>query len=130
VLPPRLNDGAGAGGGNIGAVADSVVKALSSAQQDFLTDLNELSARMIDYANNLDRRTEEHQQTVTREFVDNMGVMRTEVEGALSESMRLTSQYIAGLETGLNGLNTVLQQLGEKQVIVQQVKKKGWFSRD
>jgi flagellar motor component MotA len=129
VLLPRLNDGAGAGGGNIGAVADSVVKALSAAQKEFLVDLNELSKRMNDYASNLDRRMDSHQQTVTKEFVTNMTAMRTEVQLALKESMRLTSQYIAGLDTGIRGLNTVLRELGEKQVVVQQVKKKGWFSR-
>ncbi len=129
VLLPRLNDGVGAGGGNIGAVADSVVKALASAQQEFLTDLNALSARMMEYADNLDRRTEEHQQVVTQHFVENMTTMRTEVESNLSESMRLTAQYLGGLESGLRGLNTVLEKLGEQQVVVQQVKKKGWFSR-
>ena len=130
VLLPRLNDGAGAAGGDVGAVADSVVRALSSAQQEFLTDLNELSRRMNEYADNLDRRTDAFQSTVTNEFVTNVTAMRTEVAGALRDSMKLTSQYIAGLETGIRGLNTVLKELGEKQVVVQQVKKKGWFSRD
>ena len=129
VLLPRLNDGAGAGGGDLGAVADSVVQALAGAQKEFLTDLNELSARMLDYANNLDRRTEEHQQFVAQEFIGNMTTIRTEVESALAESMKQTAQYLGGLELGLRGLNGVLENLGEKQVVVQQVKKKGWFSR-
>lgn len=129
VLLPRLNDGVGAGGGDFGAVADSVVKALGSAQKEFLVDLNELSVRMLDYANNLDRRNEEHHAIVTQEFVNNMTHMRSEVENSLSESMRLTAQYIQGLQTGLEGLNSVLTKLGEQQVVVQQVKKKGWFSR-
>ena len=60
-----------------------------------------------------------------------MTTMRSEVEQSLSESMRLSAQYLGGLETGLQGLNGVLEKLGEKQVVVQQpVKKKGWFSRD
>ena len=130
VLLPRLNDGAGAGGGNLGAVADSVVKALSITQREFLTDLNELSKRMNDYATNLDRRTDAHQQMVTKEFVTNMKTMRAEVENALRDSMKQTSQYIGALETGVRGLNTILKELGDKQVIIQQVKKKGWFSRD
>lgn len=129
VLLPRLNDGVGAGGGDFGAIADTVAKSIAGAQREFLTDLNELSARMLEYANNLDRRTEEQQQMVAQEFVNNMTTMRAEVETALGESMRQTAQYIAGLETALRGLNTVLGELGEKQVVVQQVKKKGWFSR-
>jgi hypothetical protein len=43
--------------------------------------------------------------------------------------MKMTSQYISALETGIRGLNTVLKELGEKQIVVQQVKKKGWFNR-
>ena len=47
-----------------------------------------------------------------------------------AESMRLTTQYIGALETGIRGLNTTLRELGEKQIVIQQVKKKSWFSRD
>ena len=130
VLLPRLNDGSGAGGGDLGAIGDSVVKAIAGAQKEFLGNLNDLSARMLEYANNLDQRTEEHQEAVVREFVTNMTTMRAEVEQSLSESIRLSAQYLGGLETGIQGLNGVLEKLGEKQVVVQQVKKKGWFSRD
>ncbi len=131
VLLPRLNDGAGAGGGDFNAVADSVVKALGSAQKEFLVDLNELSGRMMDYANNLDRRTEENQQVVLQEFVTNMTTMRSAVETNMNQTMLLASEYLGSLDQGLRGLNTVLEQLGEKQIVIQQVvKKKGWFSRD
>ena len=130
VLLPRLNDGAGAGGGDTAAIADSVLKGLAGAQKEFLVDLNELSKRMNEYATNLDRRSDAFQATVTKEFITNMTAMRTEVEGALRDSMKMTSQYIAALETGVRGLNTVLKELGEKQVVIQQVKKKGFFSRD
>jgi biopolymer transport protein ExbB/TolQ len=130
VLLPRLNDGAGAANGDTAAIADSVIKGLASAQKEFLVDLNELSRRMNEYATNLDRRSDAFQTAVTKEFVTNMTAMRTEVEGALRDSMRLTSQYISALETGVRGLNTVLKELGEKQVVIQQVKKKGWFGRD
>ena len=129
VLLPRLNDGSGAGGGDTAAIADSVIKGLSTAQKEFLTDLNELSKRMNDYATNLDKRSDAFQATVTKEFVTNMTAMRTEVEGALRDAMKLTSQQIAALETGIRGLNTVLKDLGQHQIVVQQVKKKGWFSR-
>lgn len=129
VLLPRLNDGSGAGGGDTAAIADSVIKGLSSAQKEFLTDLNELSKRMNDYATNLDKRSDAFQATVTKEFVTNMTTMRGEVEGALRDSMKMTSQYLASLETGIRGLNTVLKELGQQQIVIQQVKKKGWFSR-
>ncbi len=140
VLLPRLNDGAGAGGGDFNAVADSVVKALGSAQQEFLTDLNALSARMLEYADNLDRRTDEHQQTVMNEFVTNMTAMRTEVEGgittlrtevetSLTQAMKQTAQYVGGLDAGIRGLNAAMEKLGAQQIVVHEVKKKRWWSR-
>ena len=129
VLLPRLNDGAGAGGGDTAAIADSVIKGLASAQKEFLTDLNELSKRMNDYATNLDKRSDAFQATVTKEFVTNMTTMRTEVENALRDSMKTNSQHLAALDTGIRALNTILKDLGQHQIVIQQVKKKGWFSR-
>ncbi len=129
VLIPRLNDGSGVAGGDVGAVGESVVKAITGAQKEFLTDLNELSARMLEYADNLDRRTEQYQQTALHEFGTNMHGMREQVEHTVNETLRVTSEYLGGVQTGLQGLNGVLEKLGEQQVVVQQVKKKGWFSR-
>jgi hypothetical protein len=130
VLLPRLNDGGTASGGDFGAVSDSIVRALAGAQKEFLTDLNALSARMMEYADNLDRRVEAQHNVAIQQFVTNMTTMRQEMEQTLTDAIKLTNQYFGGLETGVNGLNDVLGKLGEKQVVIQQVKKKGWFSRD
>jgi len=129
VLLPRLNDGSGAGGGDLGAVGDSVVKAIAGAQKEFLTDLNELSGRMLEYTNNLDRRIEIHQQAAITQFVTNMTAMRAVVENNVNQSVQTVGQYLGGLQSGIEGLNAVLEKLGEKQIVIQQVKKKGWFSR-
>lgn len=129
VLLPRLNGGATGADGEAGSIADAVLRGLAGAQKEFLVDLNELSKRMNEYASNLDRRTDAYQAMVTKEFITNMTTMRTEVEGSLREAMKMTTQYVGALETGIRGLNTVLKELGEKQVVIQQVKKKGWFGR-
>ncbi len=130
VLLPRLNDGSGAGGGDTAAIADSVIKGLSSAQKEFLTDLNELSKRMNEYATNLDRRSDAFQAAVTQEFVANMTAMRGEVTAALRDSVKTTSQHIGALETGIRSLNIALKELGQHQIVIQQApKKKGWFGR-
>jgi biopolymer transport protein ExbB/TolQ len=128
ILLPRLNGGTGMAG-DTASIADSVLRGLSSAQQEFLTDLNVLSRHMNDYATNLDKRSDAFQATVTEQFITNMREMRTSLEGALKDSMKITSQHMATLETGIRGLNAVLGELGAKQVVIQQVKKKGWFSR-
>jgi hypothetical protein len=106
------------------------VRALAGTQKEFLVDLNALSARMLEYTDNLDRRIEVQHNVAIQQFVTNMTTMRQEMEQTLTDAIKLTNTYFGGLETGVNGLNTVLGKLGEKQVIIQPVKKKGWFSRD
>ena len=131
VLLPRLNDGGTASGGDFGAVSDSIVRALAGAQKEFLVDLNALSGRMLEYADNLDRRVEVQHNVAIQQFVTNMTTMRQEMEQTLTDAIKLTNIYFSGLENGLNGLNGVLGQLGEKQVVIQQVvKKKSWFNRN
>jgi len=130
VLLPRLNGGTGTVG-DMGSVADAVIRGLSNTQKEFLTDLNELSKRMNDYAANLDKRSDAFQAKVTEQFVTNMSEMRHGIETLLRDATKTSSQYLGALETGIRGLNTVLAELGAKQVVVQQVvKKKGWFSRN
>ena len=43
-------------------------------------------------------------------------------------SAGLKSQF-TGVEKSITGLNEVLTKLGEKQVVIQQVKKRGWFGK-
>lgn len=130
VLLPRLEDGMGAAADDPAGLADILVQAVASSQKEFLTDLNELSKRMNEYAKNLDKRSDAFQSVVTKEFVNNTTLMRTEVQDAVKDNMRQASQYLGALETGIRSLNTVLKDLGEKQILIQQVKKKGWFSRE
>jgi uncharacterized protein YdcH (DUF465 family) len=90
VLLPRLDDGAGPAGGDLDAVGNAVVQSIANVQSEFLTDLNALSARLLDYTDNLDRRVEDHQGLVNQEFVENMRKMRGEVGDVLQESLQLT----------------------------------------
>jgi len=124
VLLPRLNDGVGAGDGDAAAIADTVVKQLANAHHDLLTDLNELSTRMVDYATSLDEKMAAFQQTVTEEFVTKTSAMRDESDKSVRESMDKVSAYLSGLESGIRGLNEVLASLGGKQIVIQQVKRK------
>ncbi len=129
ILMPRLNDGGGIAGGDTGGLMDTLVKAVASAQKDFLKDLNILSAKMNDYAMNLDRRVDSHQERVQKEFTDAMLRLREDLTAAVKDSVKVTTDYTRGLATGIQSLNEVLKDLGAKQVVIHQVKKKGWFSR-
>lgn len=258
VLLPRLDDGAAAAAteekdkpkhttdfNDLGAVADAMVQALTGAQQQFLTHLDELSGRMLNYANSIEERNEQYQQaalqhlsdqmhvlntnaqehmamvrqqqdtalnsfaetlanldqstrsvyesmvqghnTVVSQFTEKLDSISTGLDTALSTSVKVnekavsalgehvgklesaskeyhqsvkaahegavkmlaekvgelstgieqslkstldqTQKTVGSLESSMRSLNTILTDLGSKQVVVQQVKKKGWFSR-
>jgi flagellar motor component MotA len=135
VLLPRLNDGGGANnslvaalGSETGAFIAALSQALAGAQQEFLNDLRQVTAKIDEQAMNLDRRADAHSTLVATEFSKTMIKMREDVTGAITDSANKTTDYVRTLATALQGLNGVLKDLGEKQVLIQQVKKKGWFS--
>lgn len=129
VLLPRLNDGGGVAGGDMGGMMDTLVRAVASAQQQFLVDLNALSEKIKEQAENLDKRADAHQQRVDSEFSTMLNRMREDMTGAVKDSVKVTTDYTRALSDGIGSLNKVLGELGEKQVVIHQVKKKGWFSR-
>lgn len=57
--------------------------------------------------------------------------MQSEVASTVNGSSQTLQTHFAGLERGLTSLSTVLERLGDQQVVVQQVepKKRGWFSK-
>ncbi len=135
VLLPRLNDGTDSSlisslGGETGAFVQALAQAMAGAQQEFLTDLHALTAKIQEQAMGLDRRADAHQQHVANEFSRTMIQLRESVSEALTESVTKTTDYVRTLASALQGLNGVLKDLGEKQVLIQQVKKKGWFGRE
>ena len=129
VLLPRLNDGGGIAGGDTGGLMDTLVKAVANAQKEFLVDLNALSAKIKDYADNLDKRAAAHQERVDAEFAMTLNRMREDLTNAVKDSVKTTTEYTRALSSGIQGLNNVLTELGGKQIIIHQKPKKGWFSR-
>ena len=53
-----------------------------------------------------------------------------DVGAKLSRPGPATTDYTRALSSGIQSLNTLLSELGGKQILIHQVKKKGWFSRD
>ena len=130
VLLPRLNDGGGIAGGDPAGMMDSLVRAVASAQKEFLGDLDALSAKIMEQAHNLDKRANAHQERVDMEFAKALNRMRDDLTGAVTDSVRSTTEYTRALASGIQSLNNVLSELGQKQILIHQVKKKSWFSRE
>ncbi len=128
VLIPRLNDGQGPVTDEPGMV-NQLVKLVTSAQQEFLSDLNTLSATVNEQAYALEQRAAEHQQRVSAEFAMALDRLREEVSAAIADSVRQTTEHTTALAEGIGSLNKLLADLGEKQVVINQTVKKGWFSR-
>lgn len=134
VLLPRLNDGGsspvGSLSGDSKGVMEVLVKAVAASQKEFLVDLNALSAKIKEQADGLDRRAAAHQERVDSEFARAVNRMREDFSGAVNDAIKQSTEYNRALASGIQSLNNVLKELGSQQIIIHQVKKKGWFSRD
>jgi hypothetical protein len=81
-------------------------------------------------ADNLDKRATAHQERVDAEFAAALNRMRDDLTNAVKDSVKTTTDYTRALSSGIQSLNTLLSELGGKQILIHQVKKKGWFSRE
>jgi hypothetical protein len=106
-------------GEKLDSMSAEVQKALSAAVRSVGADSNALQ-----------QAAKASQEEALKQFGEKLGAMTKAVEGTVASSVQQAGQVIGGLETGIRSLSTVLEQLGTKQVVVQQVKKRGWFSRD
>jgi tetrahydromethanopterin S-methyltransferase subunit G len=70
------------------------------------------------------------QEEAFRQFAERLGAMTKTVETTVASTLQQSGQVIGGLESGIRSLSSVLEQLNNKQVVIQEVKKRGWFSRD
>ncbi len=129
VLLPRLNDGGSIAGGDTSGMMDTLVIAVANSQKEFLVDLNALSKQIKEQADNLDKRAAAHQQRVDTEFATALNRMRDDMTNAVKDSVKTTTDYTRALASGIQSLNNLLSELGGKQILIHQVKKKGWFSK-
>jgi len=125
----RLDDGAGMASGDMVGAADSIARAVTSSQKEFLKDLNELSKLLKANAELIESRAASHQQKVEEEFTGTMKKLREETGHSIGSAVEKSTQYLTALETGIRRLNEVLGELGSKQVVIQQVKKRGLFGK-
>ena len=93
-------------------------------------ELNALAKQVKEQADNLDKRAAAHQQRVDAEFAMTLNRMREDLTNAVNDSVKTTTDYTRPLSSGIQSLNTLLSDLGGTQILIHQVKKKGWFSRE
>lgn len=66
-----------------------------------------------------------------KELRENGQEVGSQASEVIADSAEAIQSYMAALTEGIDGLNNVLGELGEKQVVIQQTRRRGWwpFSR-
>ncbi|MCA9203380.1 MAG: MotA/TolQ/ExbB proton channel family protein, partial [Planctomycetales bacterium] len=104
-------------------------------QQQQAEQLAQFQQQYADQTSRLQQQLEEMnatartlQQTLA-DLTSQTAAMQADVAAAIGGSTESLQTHFAGLERGLNSLSSVLESLGEKQVVVQQVEspRRGWF---
>ena len=126
ILLTRLNDGAAAGSSGANTPPQEWMEQILLRQGEFLETLINHTTTMTEVAEALEQRSAQHQQTVQEAFHKSVEKLTETSSKAIAENVKATGAYFNALKDGLGGLNEVLKNLGEKQVVIQQ-KKKGWF---
>ena len=103
-------------------------EALRPAAQH-LAALGETVRAATQQLSGLDRHAQEHQATVARSVEASVGKLQQDASRAVEEVMRGATTQLATLQQGIAALNQTLTELNGKQVIVQQQKPGGVFSR-
>jgi hypothetical protein len=117
-LLPRLDDR--------GASAHD--EGTEAAPEEFYRALVEHSAILRDAAEKFEGRFSGQDAAMREEFAKSLEKITETATKSISENVKATGSYFNALREGIAGLNTVLEELGSKQVVIQQPKKKkGWF---
>ena len=103
-------------------------EALRPAAQHLAT-LGETVRAATQQLSGLDRHAQEHQATVAKAVEGSVGKLQQDASRAVEEVMRGAATQLASLQQGIAALNQTLTELNGKQVIVQQAKSSGVFSR-
>jgi hypothetical protein len=67
---------------------------------------------------------------VDAEFARAVSRMREDFTTTITDAVKQSTEYNRALASGIQSLNNTLKELGGQQILIHQVKKKGWFSRD
>jgi biopolymer transport protein ExbB/TolQ len=113
-------------------ISEEFVNSMNRMRQELITSVSESVRATNDYTRSLAEGLSQHagkiEEKASSEYATMMAKIRQDLTGNLSESAQSTAEYVKAMTNAINGLNTVLAELGQKQIIVQQVKK-GWFGR-
>jgi hypothetical protein len=126
ILLPRLNDG-GASKSALEAPPQEWMEGIMQRQGEFLEALVAHTHTLTEAAQHIEKQAGDHQQKVQDEFHRTMEKLTETATKSIAENVKATGSYFNALQEGVGNLNRVLKELGDKQVVIQQTKKRGWF---
>ena len=98
---PRLNDGSGAAGGDMGALADVLTASITRAHTQFLTGLDAASKMVREQAEGLDKRANENQKLVQENFTKAITAFNETANKTLGDLGKSAGTSIETLSTTL-----------------------------
>lgn len=135
-LMPRLNDGGGHGTTpnpealeNPASYMEGVVQQMAENQQQFLASLTTTSETLKFLIEGIGQQTIEQQKKVSESLGAASAEVAKRASQSVEQSVQFASKYFAAMEAGITSLNAVLKDLGEKQIVIQQVKRRGLFGK-
>ncbi len=132
-LLPRLNDGsqgaAALSAENPAGFLENVAQQLADQQNQFLTALNATAETMRAVLDGLGQQATSHYSQISESLTNATAEVAKRASQSVEQSVQFSGKYFAALEAGVKSLNEVLKSLGEKQIVIQQVKRRGLFSK-
>jgi len=121
-LAQHMNDYADKLNGRIDAFQKTII-------DEFVTKTAEMRTNHQTAMKEALERMTKCQETLSASVAAENERLRVQTEKVLQESSEQVAKYIGGLETGIGGLNRVLEELGQRQVVVSPPKRWRWFGR-
>jgi len=139
---PRLNDGgaitatSSSGGAGIPPGFAELLREMTTVQKRFVEDLAKVTESVRDVttvvqyaAKQLDERSAQHQRKVEDQFGAALESLTAKTSTAVATSARSVEKYVAHLAAGIDSLYKALATLGEKKIVLERPRSRGWFSK-
>jgi hypothetical protein len=113
----------------ISTSVESALTLTSEGTNRAVIGIGEHVGKLQDTSKQYQEAVQKAQQEALKLFSEKVGASTSGLADSLSKSVELVQEKVSSIDTGIRSLNSVLEKLGNQQVVVQQVQKKGWFSR-
>jgi hypothetical protein len=113
---------------NLSTGMETALKTATETTQRSVSSLGEHLIKLETGAKDYQQTVKSAQEESLKLFSEKIASLNNAAHTSLNSTVELTQKTMTSLESGIRSLNTVLEDLSTKQVVIQQVPKKSWFS--